>query len=147
MAVLQNFLMVKQSFTSQETVWMGFKMSCGYIWMLWSLSMSATLWQLTNRTLNKMAVAYFLRCNILYLYWNVTEFLLKGPWDLKSILVDVIAWHRRGVKPILEPGISIYIYIYMEIPALTNDGQNHLRIYTSPELSHQGRVTHKYMRQ
>ena len=110
MAALQNFMMVKQSFTHQETVWMGLKMSCCYIWMLWSLRMSATLWQLTNRTLNKMAVAYFLRCNILYLYWNVTEFLLKGPRDLKSILVDVIAWHRRGVKPIPEPGIYIYIY-------------------------------------
>ena len=41
------------------------------------------------------------------------EFLLKGPVDNKSALVQIMDWHRLGDKPLLEAMMSQFTDAYM----------------------------------
>ena len=41
------------------------------------------------------------------------KFVLKGPIDNKPTLVQVMAWHRPGDKPLLEPMLTQFIDTYM----------------------------------
>ena len=41
------------------------------------------------------------------------KFVPKGPIDNKSALVQVMAWHRTGDKPLSEPMRTQFIDVYM----------------------------------
>ena len=41
------------------------------------------------------------------------KFVIKGPIDNKSVLVQVMAWRRTGVKPLLEPMLTQFAHAYM----------------------------------
>ena len=41
------------------------------------------------------------------------KFVLKVPIDNKSVLVQVMAWRRKGDKPLREPMLSEFTDAYM----------------------------------
>ena len=41
------------------------------------------------------------------------KFVPKGPTDNKSALVQVMAWHRTGAKPLPEPMLTQFTDAYM----------------------------------
>ena len=41
------------------------------------------------------------------------KFVLKGPIDKKSVLVQVMACHRTGDKPLPEPMVAQFTDTYM----------------------------------
>ena len=41
------------------------------------------------------------------------KFVPKGPIDNKASLVQVMAWHRTGAKPLPEPMMMQFTDIYM----------------------------------
>ena len=42
------------------------------------------------------------------------KFLPKGPFDNKSALVHVMAWHQTGDKPLPEPMFTKFTDAYMQ---------------------------------
>ena len=42
------------------------------------------------------------------------SFVLKNPIDSQLALVQVMAWHRTGDKPLPEPMMTLFIEAYME---------------------------------
>ena len=42
------------------------------------------------------------------------KFVLKGPFDNKSALVEVMAWRRTGGKPLPEPMLTQFTDAYMQ---------------------------------
>ena len=69
---------------------------------------------LTHLSLNKMAV--ILANDILkYIFWNENdrisiqislEFVPRSPIDNKAKVVQIMAWHRTGDKPLTEPMLT-----------------------------------------
>ena len=43
------------------------------------------------------------------------KFVPKGPIDNKSVLVQVIAWHRTGDKPLSEPMLTQFTDAYVRL--------------------------------
>ena len=41
------------------------------------------------------------------------NFVLKGPVDIKAALVQVMAWHQTGDKPLPEPMLTHLTDAYM----------------------------------
>ena len=41
------------------------------------------------------------------------KFILKGPIDYKSALVQVVAWHRTGEKPLPESMLTQFTDAYI----------------------------------
>ena len=48
------------------------------------------------------------------LIWISLKFVPKGPIDNKSALVQVMAWRRKGDKPLLEPMLAQFTDAYMQ---------------------------------
>ena len=55
---------------------------------------------------------YFHEQKALYFGSNFTE-VYKGPIDNKSVLVQVMAWHRTGDKPLPEAMLAEFTDAYM----------------------------------
>ena len=49
---------------------------------------------------------------ILYFYLNFIEVIPKGPNNNKSVLVQVMARHRTGDKPLSEPVLTLFADVY-----------------------------------
>ena len=47
------------------------------------------------------------------LYWISLKFVSKDPNTNKSALVQVMAWHRTGDKPLSEPMLPQFTDAYM----------------------------------
>ena len=48
------------------------------------------------------------------LIWISLKFVPKGPIDKKLALVQVMAWHRPGDKPLPEPMLNQFTDTYMQ---------------------------------
>ena len=46
--------------------------------------------------------------------WISLKFVPKGPIDNKSALVQVLAWHLTGDKPLPEPMLTQFTNTYMQ---------------------------------
>ena len=55
----------------------------------------------------------FLEYKLLYFNSNVTEVFSEGPSDNKSVLVQIVAWHRTCNKPLSEPMMAWFTYAYI----------------------------------
>ena len=45
--------------------------------------------------------------------WISLKFIPKGPIDYKSALVQVVAWHRTGEKPLPESMLTQFTDAYI----------------------------------
>ena len=55
---------------------------------------------------------HFLIWKSLYLYWISQKFIPMDPVDDKSSLVQVVAWHQTGDKPLPEPMMTQFIDVH-----------------------------------
>ena len=55
----------------------------------------------------------FLNENICILIKISLKFVPRGPFDIKSALVHVMAWHQTGDKPLSEPMMACVADAYM----------------------------------
>ena len=62
---------------------------------------------------DKIFTFIFLNENIWILIQFSLKFLPKGPIDNKLALVQVMAWHRTGDKPLPEPMLAQFTDAYM----------------------------------
>ena len=77
--------------------------------------------ELAHLPRNKMAAIFadsifkciFLNENVRILIKISLKFVLKGPIDNKSELVQVMAWRRTGNKPLPEPMLTQFTEAYM----------------------------------
>ena len=56
---------------------------------------------------------HFHEWKVLYFGSILLKFVPKGPVDKKETLVQVMACHRKGDKPLHEPMLSRFIDAYM----------------------------------
>ena len=63
---------------------------------------------------NKPNITYLLRWWYIYFEMHyITKFVPKGPIDNNWALVQIMAWHRIGDKPLSEPVLTWFTDAYM----------------------------------
>ena len=75
-----------------------------------------------DRPFSDIFVSIFFDENIWISIKISLKFVAKGPFDNKSVLVEIMAWCPTGDKPLLEPMMTQFSGAHLRHPAPMNKG-------------------------